>query len=379
MNIVYDAEMAKTLLFDMVRKADVKLLLHSYMTDVILDVNRVTGVLVVNKSGKQVITGNVIVDATGDADLAAFAHAPFRKGQKEGVLFAMTILVRLSKVDWRAVSEYSKEDYGLKEAIRKATENGDLPYYKPRTREMPNYWGHARPELSHLLYEGEALLWGGSVEGVDGTNVDDLTRAEVEAREQYMSELRFLRKYVPGFAKARVQNTSMSIGVRDTRHIVGMQTLTGKDILERRRFPDVVAYNVKGGFPANDIPYGCLVPQGVDGLLVCGNGLSVIPGSTHMGLQLGSFNNLKDIPTMWTTGEAVGTAAALCVQSGVQPRTVDVKRLQKLLTEQGALVSPEKTAQLEQEVLPSGKTIGTLYEEMLANNREYWKSRGEID
>jgi len=379
MNVVYDAEIAKTLLFDMVCKTDVKLLLHSYVTDVILDVDRMTGVLVVNKSGKQVIRGNVIVDATGDADLAAFAHAPFRKGQKEGVLFAMTILVRLSNVDWRAVSEYSREDYGLKKAIRKATENGDLPYYKPRTREMPNYWGHARPELSHLLYEDEALLWGGSVEGVDGTNVDDLTRAEVKAREQYMMEIQFLRKYIPGFEKARIQRTSMSIGVRDTRHIVGMQTLTGKDILERRKFPNVVAYNVKGGFPANDIPYGCLVPQGVDGLLVCGNGISVIPGSTQMGLQIGSFNNLKDIPTMWTTGEAAGAAAALCVRSSVQPRIVVVERLQKLLTKQGALISSEKAKRLEQEVLPSGKTIGRLYEERLTDMRKYWKSRGEIN
>ena len=70
---------------------------------------------------------------------------------------------------------------------------------------MPNYWGHPRPELSRLLYEDEALLWGGTIEGVDGTNVDDLTRAEVEVREQFFSEFVFLKKYVPGFQKAKLK------------------------------------------------------------------------------------------------------------------------------------------------------------------------------
>ena len=378
MNVVYDSEMAKILLYELVRRAGVRLLLHSYMTDVILDTDEITGVVVVNKSGKQVITGKVIIDATGDADVAAPAGVPFRKGQRGNVLFAMTMLVRLSNVDWPAVSEYSKGDCGLKDAIQKATTNGELPYYRPRTRQMPNYWGHARPEISHLLHADEALLWGGTVEGKDGTNVDDLTSAEIEVREQYMSELNFLKKYVPGFADARIQSTGVSVGVRDTRHIIGAQVLTGKDILKRRRFPDAVAYNIKGGFVANDIPYGCLVPQGVDNLLVCGNGISVIPGSTQMGLQLGSYNNVKDIPSMWTTGEAVGTAAAMCIVSGKNPRAIDVARLQRQLWEQGALIESERNEQLERQLLPSGKTIAQFYEELLTNMRTYWESRGDL-
>lgn len=378
MNVVYDAEIAKNILFDMATDAGIKLRLHSYVFDVVLEDGQTKGVLIVNKSGKQIILGNIIIDATGDADIASFANEPFRKGQKNGTLFAMTILVRLSDVDWNAVSEYSKEDYGLKNAIRKAMKNGELPYYKPRKREMPNYWGHAQPELSHLLYQDEALLWGGTVEGVDGTNIDDLTKAEVEARKQYMLELNFLKKYIPGFEKVRIQNSSVSIGVRDTRHIVGMETLTGEDILNRRKFSNVVAYNVKGGFPANDIPYGCLVPQSTNNLLVCGNGLSVIPGSTQMGLQLGSFNNLKDIPTMWTTGEAAGTAAALCVKSGIQPRNINIEELQRILKEQGALIPKEKASNLEQELLPSGKMIGEFYQEKLSEMKDYWKKRGEI-
>jgi len=377
-NVAYDAEMAKMLLFRMARAAGVKLLLHSLVVGVVAGDDVVRGIIVANKSGEQVVRGHVVVDATADGDVAASAGVPFRKGQTDrGVLFAMTMLVRLSHVDWSSVSNYSRTDPGLDGAIAQAVQHGELPYYRPRTREMANYWGHPRPELSHLLYEDEALLWGGTVEGVDGTSVADLTRAEGEVREQLMSELAFLRTRVPGFRKAKIEATSVSIGVRDTRHIVGVSTLTGQDILARRRFPDEIAYNVKGGFPANGIPYGCLVPQSIDGLLVAGNCLSVIPGSTQRGLQLGSFNNLKDIPTMWTTGEAAGTAAALAATTNASPRSLDVQDVRRQLLDQGALVTPEQARELECLRLPSGKTVGEFYEEQLAEMRAYWKGRGE--
>jgi glycine/D-amino acid oxidase-like deaminating enzyme len=379
MNVVYDAEMAKILLFRIARQAGVRLLLHSFVTGAVVEGRRVTGFTVANKSGAQLITGKVVVDATADGDIAADAGAAFRKGQTEkGILFAMTMLVRLSHVDWPKVSEYSKTDYGLDRAIAAAIARGELPYYKPRERNMVNYWGHARPELSHLLHEDEALLWGGTVEGVDGTKVDDLTRAEVEAREQLISEVTFLRKHIPGFGAARIESTG-TIGVRDTRHIIGEATLTGKDILARRSFPGGVAYNVKGGFPANDIPYGCLVPRDVDGLLVTGNCISVVPGSTEMGFQLGSFNNLKDIPTMWTIGEAAGAAAALSVRMGAEPRALDPAIVRRHLFAQGALLAPDRVAELEGAPMPSGRTARAYYEAVLADMMAHWRRMGEVE
>jgi len=378
MTVAYDPEVAKLLLFKMAREAGVRLLLHSFITGAIVENRVVRGVTVANKSGAQVVRGDVIVDATADGDVAASGGAPFRKGQTDKkILFAMTMLVRLSHVDWSKVSEYSKTDPGLEKAINRGVEAGELPYYKPRTREMVNYWGHAKPELSRLVREDEALLWGGTVEGVDGTNVDDLSRAEVEVREQFLSELNFLKKHIPGFEHARIENTGVNIGVRDTRHIIGEYTLTGQDILNRRRFDDVVAYNLRGGAPVNDIPYGCLVPRDTDGLLVAGNCISGIPGSTAMGFQLGSYNNLKDIPTMWTTGEAAGTAAALCAKLNVQPRKLDPKEIQKVLYARGALVSQERIAELESAKLPSGWTVGQYYEDLIADWKAYWRRKGE--
>ena len=377
MNVAYDAEMAKIVLHRMVREAGVRLLLHSFITGAVTDNDTVRGIVVANKSGQQVVEGQVIIDATADGDVAATAGAPFRKGQTDrGILFAMTMLVGLSHVHWPSISDYSKTDPGLDHAIAQGVANGELPYYKPRRRDMTNYWGHPRPELSHLVYEDEALLWGGTVEGVDGTDVVDLTRAEGEAREQLMSELSFLRKHIPGFQKAKIENSSVSIGVRDTRHIIGVATLTGADILEQRRFTDEVAYNLKAGFPVNGIPYGCLVPQKTDGLLLAGNCISVIPGSTKMGSQLGSFNNLKDIPTMWTIGEAAGTAAALAVGANVSPRDLDVQALRMQLLSQGAMLSPEQVRELESARLPSGRTTREFYNDELTSMKEHWRSLG---
>ena len=376
--LAFDPEMAKIVLFDIAEEAGVKLILHSLVTGAVVKGDAVGGVVVVNKSGREVVAGKIVVDATADGDVAFSAGAPFLKGHpkdEEKKLFAMTMLVRLSHVDWAKVSEYSRRDSGLRNAIKKAVGKGDLPYYKPREVSMTNYWGHDHPELSHLWYEDGALLWGGTVEGVDGTNIEDLTRAEVEVRKHWVSELNFLREYVPGFEHARVESSGVSIGVRDTRHIIGEYTLTGKDLLERRRFPDVVAYNLP---PVIGIPYRCLVPKNIEDLLICGNCISTIPGSTQMGTRLGSYNDLKDIPTMMTTGEAAGVAAALCANTGVTPRKLDVKMLQKRLTEQGALVAREVIEEYGGRKLPSGISIADYWERRHLEARKRWEKLGEL-
>jgi hypothetical protein len=134
---------------------------------------------------------------------------------------------------------------------------------------------------------------------------------------------------------------------------------------------------MKGGFPANGIPYGCLVPERCEGMLMAGNCISLIPGSTKMGPRLGSYNNLKDIPTMWTTGQAAGTAAALAVQDNSRPRDLSTALLRRQLARQGALFAPEQVAKLESERLPSGRTVKEFYEGQLADMKAYWKRVGE--
>jgi hypothetical protein len=380
MNLLYDAEAAKLVVMDLVREAGVQTLLHSYAYETLTQDSRVVGVELCNKGGTETVLADVVVDATADADVVARAGFDVRKGQgEEGTLFAMTMLVRLGNIDWPAISQYSESDPGFDRAIAEAIDRGELPYYRPRTREMVNYTGHATPELSHLVRPKDALLWGGTVEGVDGTSAEDLTRAEFECRDQFRSELAFLKKRIPGFSDATIEATGHQVGVRDTRHIVGLFTMTPADILEQRRYHDVVAYNVKGASPVNDIRYGCLVPAHSQGVLVCGNGISVLPGSTQMGITLGSYNNIKDIPSMWTTGEAAGVAAALCCAGGTSPAEVDVGEVQQRLKTVGALIDDkERRRRMEQE-LPTGRRVAQFYQEQLDGMISYWEERGQYE
>jgi hypothetical protein len=378
-NVPYDPEAAKLLLFEMLEESGVKLLLHSYVTGAVMEGKEARGFVVENKSGRQVIRGKVVCDATADGDIAASAGAEFIKGQdqgegKERQLFPMTMLVRLSHVEWPLVSAYSQTDPGWDKAVARAVAAGDLPYYTSRGREMVPYSGHPRPELAHLWWEDGALLWGGTVENVDGTDADSLTHAEVECRKQWASELAFLRKYIPGFENARVENSGVTVGVRISRNIIGEYLYSGYDILEEREFADAVAY-VTPLFLG--VPYGCFLPKEVDNLLISGRCISTTPGQTTSGPTLGSYNNMKSIPTVMTYGEAAGTAAALSVQQGVLPRRLDRKLLVSTLKERGAVVDRSQRDALMQNLrLPDGRSFRQYFDRRQAELRHHWEQRG---
>jgi len=341
--VPYDPEVAKNVLFEMCEEAGVRLLLHTFITGVVTEGGKLRGITVANKSGSQVAMGKILCDGTGDGDVASAAGAEYVKGYgPDKRMFALTMLVRLSNVDWHKVSEYSMMDKAWSDAIRTAMRCGELPYYRPRTVDMVLYWGHERPELSRLWYDDGALLWGGTVEDVDGTDVDALTYAEVECRKQWKSELGFLRQYIPGFEKSRVEHTSY-VGVRDTRHVVGVYTYTADDFLNQREFPDTVAYAVPY---ALGVPYRCLLPKKIDNLLIASRCISVTPGQIVSGPEQGAYNHLKSMTSCMTYGQAAGTAAALCVKKEVKPRHLDVSELQRTLSEQEALVEPEVLLQI---------------------------------
>jgi hypothetical protein len=377
-NVPYDPEAAKLVLFEMLEEAGVQLVLHSYVTGAVMEGDRVRGVVIENKSGRHFVCGKVICDGTADGDVAASGGAEFIKGQDQGdgtrKLFPMTMLVRLSHVDWPRVSEYSKTDSGWDKAIAKAKAAGDLPYYGTRTRDMVPYMGHPRPEMAHLWWEDGALLWGGTVDGVDGTDADSLTRAEVECRKQWVSELAFLRQYIPGFAECRVEDSGVTVGVRISRNIVGEYMYTGYDILEEREFDDAVAYIAPLYL---GVPYGCLLPKRVDNLLIAGRCISTTPGQTNTGPTLGAYNNMKSIPTVMTYGEAAGTAAALSVRHGVTPRQLDRTLLVSTLKKNGAIFDrAERDALMESELLPDGTSFKRYLQKRHADLRTHWEQKG---
>jgi hypothetical protein len=330
----FDPETMKVVAARMMREFGVDLLLHSFFVDAIVEANTLNGVIVANKSGLQAIAATVTVDCTGDGDVAARAGAPVVQGREaDGLVQPSTMFFRIKDVDKARYHAYVHEtqDRHFRALFAQARANGDITF--PR-------------EIAVVLEQPRGDEWRVNctrILGVDGTNVDDLTRAEIEGREQVQQLIRFFRKYVPGFERCTLVDTGAQVGVRETRRIVGEYTLTADDILYGTPFDDVVlfcAYPPDLHSPthsghthvgrmvasAYQIPYRAMVPQRIDGLLAAGRCIS----STHEALSA-----VRVMAQCFGMGQAAGTAAALAVQAGVPPRHLDVPHLQRTLVARG--------------------------------------------
>lgn len=321
--VIFDPEAFKLVADQMVENAGVKLLLDSLVVDTVVEDNTITGIIVENKSGRQAIMGRVVVDATGDGDVAAAAGVPYEKSEK-GQALPMTLIYVIGGVDNDRVREYQREDPELRKAAKKVGFTCHVWGLKRR--------GQRGPTFLHMdgIAKGQVVVWGGSVQA-DGTDVEDLTKAEIELGKRARTELDFLKKYIPGFENSYIATTAPYIGVRETRRIMGEYVLNEKDLEKKRVFPDAVEWYVSPTKPhdMHNIPYRCLVPKRIDNLLVAGRCYS----ATH-----GAQNRVRDIPACMAMGQAAGTAAALSVKRGVKPSQIDVRLLRKILVKQGAYV-----------------------------------------
>ncbi|MFC4102407.1 FAD-dependent oxidoreductase [Paenibacillus xanthanilyticus] len=333
-----DAEALKRVYDDAVLEQGVELLYHTFVSEVLLsaDGRRVEGVVVVNKSGRSFIRGRYVIDATGDADIAALAGVPFQKGGEQGELQPGSMCYLLANVDRERFAAYLAEsgDTGqLHRTVERAIEEGALP--------------EGRKSISGLAWLGGNLVGVnfGHVFGVDGTKAEDLTRGAVEGRRLAKRQLEFFRGYVPGFEQAHLVASGEQLGIRETRRIEGDYILTGEDFMAAREFPDDIARNAyyidihlatsKGTMhfthlppgQSHGVPYRILLPLGIDNLWVPGRA-----ASSDRAVQ----GSLRVMPNCFAMGQASGTAAALALRMNGSSREVDVSRLQALLVEQGA-------------------------------------------
>lgn len=337
--VYFDGEKLKSLLDEMVQEAGVNLLLHTLGAAPLAEDGALRGVIVESKSGRQAILARAVVDVTGDADLAHRAGAPCTLGRSsDRRVQPLTLNFMLGGVDGARVRAYLKEhpeDEGFRRTIAAAKARGDFPV--PRDHFV-----------FHRLTPG-GLMSGINVTrvlGVDPTSADDLTRAEVEARRQVWQVVAFLRTYVPGMEQCEVAAMATQIAGRESRRIVGGYTLTLDDVRGCARFGDAIArfptfvdlHNPAGSdtwliYPEPgqvfDIPYRCLLPDGVENLLVAGKCIS----ATHEAVA-----TVRYIMASMATGQAAGVAAALAAAAGASPRAVGVGAIQKALREQGAIV-----------------------------------------
>lgn len=349
--VITDTELMKHCVLEMLVEARVKLYLHTYFVESIVEQDKIKAIVVVNKSGKQAIAARQFIDCSGDGDLVAASGAPYNRGDANtGETQVSTLLFVMGNVDIKkfklaltgypekyvsdivASDFFARNDFflfvGMKELIRQVrTEQGlDLP--------------NDRLSIIPLLRQDEAICEVTRVH-IDATDGNQLTDGEIETRKQVFEYIKLLNKWIPGFENSYLKVTAPQLGVRESRRIQGKYTLTGDDVLSARRFSDEIALGCFGidVHSKNEtkvvrpekspfgIPYGCLIPAKVNNLLVAGRNISTTR-EAHAATRV--------MATCMGTGHAAGCAAAIAVESNISPGEIDYKVLRSRLKEQNA-------------------------------------------
>jgi len=309
-----DPEAVKYELVQMLREQNVRLLFHTLIVGSVVAKNVVQGILIENKAGRQAVLAKMVVDATGDADVAAFAQAPFRVVKKP-----ITMMFNMVDVDTEKVLAHIGNWSNLKQVVTQAVERGELAFELGTSLE----WGTPGVHAECLIHPGEINVWSGNLRGVDALDPAQLTEAELITRDHVMRLVDYLRKRIRGFDKSWVDCTAPMLGVRATRQIVGAMAPNMRDV-RQNKFVDTVAKPYSED--AIRLPYGSLLPQRVENLLVAGRCISA---------EEEAMGQLRLIPVCSATGQAAGTAAALAAREGVTPGKLDISHLQRVLTDQG--------------------------------------------
>ena len=351
-----DAEMFKYVADVLVTEAGVQPMLHRLCVAPIVENGLIQGVITESKSGREAILAKRVIDATGDADVAARAGAPVRKTPKEemmaaSVMFSMAGVNKtrfLEQVkadpqtykDWVGNGEWTITTTGkeddlfspfLRKPFKQAVAAGIIP---PTLSTIAGTWGTVSDQ-GDLTYLNLVHL-----PGIDGTDANDLTVGEIEGRRQAIYAVEALRRFMPGCEDAKLRNFGMTLGVRDTRKIEALYNLTGDDVRNQGRFDDAV-----GIFPEFidgygllilpttgryfHIPYRSLVPKNIGHLLVAGR---------CIGGDKISHAAVRNMMCCAVSGQGAGTAAAISVRTGESFESLNVRAVQKELQRQGARI-----------------------------------------
>lgn len=330
--VTFSEEYLKIVLNRMTLAAGVTLLFHTTAIGVKRDGKKVASVLVSNVSGLTDIAADYYIDCTGDADLSVLAGYPTHLGRESDSLCQpMTLCFRVGDVD---VETFNRNRALMQERYKALQAEGKIKNIREDVLVFPT-------TSDHILHFNTTR-----VVRRNPVDAEDVTLAEIEAREQVCEMVSFLKNNVPGCAHAKLLSTAMSIGVRESRMIDGEYLLSKDDLLECRKPEDGIAacnydidiHNPEGSgtshyyFKPNTyytIPYRCLIPKGSVNLLTAGRCIS----STHEAQA-----SYRIMPVVCTLGEAAGSAAAMAKKAGCGVREIDVPALRDLLRRSGAVV-----------------------------------------
>jgi len=291
-----DVEKLKVLLMQLMDESQCDVLLHTYATAAIVENGRINGAIIENKSGRQAILATTVIDCTGDADIAYRAGA-------------------------------------ICQNLPRSASAGS----RPMMYKVNGFHIDAGAAMPGVMFNGSLVINGPSV-SIHGITANDVSRGEIEARTRVLDHFEHLRQQYPGLKNAFVSETAPCLEFNRIRYIQGEYTLTERDALHGTRFPDVIAISsapIQSYYPAPrhlehegfDIPYRCLLPLRVSGLIVAGPSISCEPQPSE---SIGASACLMAI------GQAAGSAAALATARSILPRQVNAIELQQMLLKQGA-------------------------------------------
>jgi ribulose 1,5-bisphosphate synthetase/thiazole synthase len=352
---VLDAEMFKYVADGMVQEAGIEPLLHSTAVNAVMDDNTIKGIIIESKSGRQAILARRVVDATGDADIAHLAGAPCRKTPRADmmgvtVMFSCAGINRERFLEYVAANLATFGDWGKNWEIETSGKEDDLPCaYLEEPFNRARKEGLIPENMTSIGGSWSALTDAGEANclnmiymlNYDATDVRDLTRAEMDGRHQAILAIEALRKYVPGFEKAKLRNFGMTLGTRDTRKIIGKYNLSEHDVRKQARFEDSIGifpefidgYGVLS-LPTTgryfQIPYGIMVPEKIENLLVAGR---CVAGDRI------SHAAVRSMMCCTVTGQGAGVAAAVSIKDNDTTATVDIGKVQNVLKKQGVRIA----------------------------------------
>jgi hypothetical protein len=319
---VIDPEVAKDEMNVMVSESGAELLLHTWVTEPIMDGNTVKGVVVETKSGRQAILGKVVIDSTGDGDMLPRTGTETTDYMVPGSRIAQFgFIYWLCNVDLKKYDDFAKsEPEKFKEITEQIYKMGGSPYF-------------SRGLLDHQ----EGVVWVHRLIGsLHQTDPEEMTYIDTTTRNTSVRNWELMRQYMPGFEKSFIMLSSPQLGTSGGRRIIGEYYLTGKDMDTDEPFEDTIAVfadNDRGEaslkYPKTYVPYRALVPKGIEGLLVACRAFS----ADH---DFSEFFNL--IPHCMCFGQAAGAAAAIAIKDGVNVRDVDFGKLKSELLKYGAIL-----------------------------------------
>lgn len=338
-----DWEIFKEVIFEMMEEAGVKILLHTMVTGVMKEDDIVKGLIIEGKSGREAVLAKVVVDTTGDADVAAFAGVDFIKKHDTtsvGYPFGM------SNVDMGRLVEFLESNGMVNQIIRcdKGSETDNVIRLGFELKKMPEFkqfmeenqmWGPLGASLHENNY---TYINGVNLSNLDATNTEALSNAEIILRRRAMMLADRMIQYLPGFEKAYVSWTPVAAGVRYTRVVACEHDMTLEEIVNGERFDDeVMLYGFHDCAPRimikdakyYGIPYRAFLPKKINGLLVAGR-MITSDWSAHM--------STRNTASCMAQGQAVGTAAALSAKENVLPRALDVDNLRNTLRSQNVFL-----------------------------------------